>query len=313
MKKINKIIVSIIILLLLFTIGLFLALAFANKLSFSVITYPQGKLNVNQDKLLKGEKITGEFRAAENNLGIILVSFKSYVKPDYSNEDILQFSIKEKAKSNIYYKGEYRSGLFEHVKSFPFGFTVIPDSKDKIYQFQIVSLEGNQNNAVEVEKKNVFFAGYQFPKNETIGNKEFLLKKLSSSFSDPEFFLRSLLYFLPFLLYLFYLIFLKKPLFVRKFFAYFFSVALLADILFIKDLYIGLLIGLAIAWIISVLVYKLKSKYSFFLFLGLVIFWLILLIFGISSFSDKLNFWVFAFFAIGVFHLVIEEKKILKK
>src|SRR3989344_5614403 len=69
-----------------------LSLFFNDKISFSVLVYSQDSSLIkqtNKGKLFKEDKIFGEFKAKDNHLGIVLLRFKEFVKPDYRGEDVL--------------------------------------------------------------------------------------------------------------------------------------------------------------------------------------------------------------------------------
>ncbi len=321
-NKINKIISNkligwIFIPVLLLGFWIACSLIFNNKVGFSVLLFPQNRsliIQVPQGKILKGEKITGNFTARENNLGLVMIKFNNYVKPDYADEDILVFSIKEKGRKSWYYKGNYHSGAFEHLTYFPFGFTPINNSKNKTYQFQLVSLNGNSSNAIELSKGNsIFQTGYQFSKRDIIGNKLFLIKfileKIETSFTNLDFLLSSIIYLLPFLFYLLWQAYKYKREIIKKYITVFTFILIVIDILFLSTLYIGILLGLIVFWIISIKLKRLENSVSFTVAFIFLFAWITLMYIGFDSYSDKFNVWVYTFLVIGTFQVVIEEKK----
>ena len=313
----NKFAAWFLIPIILLSFWIICSLLFNNKVSFSVLLFPQNRsliVQVPQEKILKGEKITGNFTARENNLGLIMMKFNNYVKPDYADEDILVFSIKEKGSKSWYYKGNYHSGAFEHLTYFPFGFTPINNSKDKIYQFQLVSLNGNSSNAIELSKSNsIFQTGYQFSKRDIIGDKSFLIKfileKIEISFTNLDFLLSSIIYLLPFLFYLLWQVYKYKRKIIKKYITVFTLILIAIDILFLKTLYIGVLVGLIVFWIISIKLKRLENSVSFTIAFIFLFAWITLMYIGFDSYSDKFNVWTYTFLVIGTFQVVIEEKK----
>jgi hypothetical protein len=298
-------------------------LIYNNKVSFSVLLYKQSNSDIKQissDKLLKGGKIAGEFKAKENYLGIVMLRFNNYVKHDFSSEDILLFKLKEKGTKNWYYINNYRSGLLENNLLFPFGFPIINDSKNKIYQFEIESLLGNDINAVALNKNNfTFLSGYQFPKNEILSSKKstakFLVKKSITSLTNLDFLLSSILYLLPFIVYVF--IYILSPWWKRiKYLGYILFVLLLIliylDIFFIKELYIGILVSLILGWTYCIIKNKLESKINFLFAFMLILLWVLLITLKINDLQNKINIWTYTFLVIGLVQAVLEEKGLLK-
>lgn len=332
MKKINKIIknslsnkliVLGVIPFLLISFWVIASLMFNNKISFSVLLYKQSSNDikiVTSETLLKGEKITGEFKAKENYLGLIILRFNKYVKHDFNSEDVLVFRLKEKGNRKWYHINNYRSGLLENNLLFPFGFSIINNSKNKIYQFEIESLLGNETNAARVNKKDLnLLTGYQFPKNEITSSKKsalkFLVKKTFTSLINIDFLLSSLVYLLPFIIYVFIYIlspWWKKNKNLRHTILIFTFFLILFDIFFIKEFYLGVLLTLIIIWIYFILKNKLNSKINFILVFILILLWSLLILLKINDFQNKINIWTYALLVIGLAQAILEEKGVLK-
>lgn len=139
--------------------------------------------NTENIELLKGKKIEADFKAEYNNLGIVALKFSTYHR---INDDYLQFSIKEKGKIDWYYSNKYKVDQFQNLKYFPFGFPEIKDSRGKIYEIKVESLNGREGNSVQVlTKKNSFVSKYNFSKKYLLENKReipvFLLSKIKLS------------------------------------------------------------------------------------------------------------------------------------
>jgi hypothetical protein len=330
MKRINKkqllnkfIFVGLIpIFLILF--WLVASLFLNNKISFSVLLYKQPNQDIRQiptGKLLKGDKITGQFQAQENYLGLVILRFNEYLKHDFNGEDILVFRLKEKDNKNWYFVGDYRSGLLENNSLFPFGFPVIDNSKSRTYQFEIDSLKGNQTNAVEVSKNNFdLLIGYQFPKKIILSTKQatihFLLKKFITSFTNLDFLLSSTLYLFPFILYL--LIYFISPWReIIKRLVFFITALVLflifSDIFILRETYLGLLVVLIIGWVYCIIKNKLDSRINFIFAAILILLWIILIQFKVNIFDNKINIWTYTFLVIGLIQSVLEEKKLITK
>lgn len=319
-KPILRLIVPIILLFF----WIICSLAFNNKISFSVLLYSQSNNDIKQlssEKILKGGKISGEFQAKENYLGLIMLRFNDYVKHDYRSEDILLFKLKEKGTKQWEYVNNYKSGLLENNLLFPFGFPIINESKDKVYEFEVESLLGNDANAVEINKNNLtFLTGYQFPKNEILSGRiptlKFFIKKSITSFTNLDFLLSSVVYALPLFIYLLIYVFSpwwKKNLSLRYALSSLFIIFIFLDIFFVKETYIGILIATILGWEYCIIKNRLASRINFILAFLLILIWLILIELQINEFQNKINIWVYALFVVGLVHSIIEERKATSK
>jgi len=314
---INYFLIPIILLLLWVTCSLFLG----NDLSFSVIKASHSNKDISllsEGKILKGEKIAGEFSARENYLGIVLIKFNDYVKPDYQNEDVLIFKIKEKGLKKWYYEHKYRSGSFEYLKYYPFGFSPISDSKNKKYQFVLESTKGTEANGLEVdESSNILVTGYQIPKGEIQSSRSsfisFILTKAKHSFTNSSFLLSSTIYLIPFVIYLLVLLTKKRQKFVRKYLIFVVLLLTFFDLFILKDFYSGVLFSLLTLWIAYIFVKKLESRVTFIFSFSLIFIWIILVFFKNITFQNKLNIYVYFLLLIGLVQLFIEEKMNLKR
>lgn len=324
MKKINKILYSkftklVAIPTLLLVCGIIASLIFNNRISFSVLEYshanvfnslPEGR------KLLQGDVVIGQFTAKENHLGIVSVKFEDFVKPDFRGEDVLQFRIKEKGEKNWHYLNNYRSGLLEDQLIYPFGFPTIAHSKDKTYVFELESLLGNESNAVQLNNNKILSA-HQIPREFIVGGKmnfvNFLTKKFITSFSSTPFLLSSVIYFLPFLFYVVWLLVLLKFSFKKNILSVISIMLILINILLVREYYLGVYLALLSLWIISLKVFKLHSSVSFVIFISLFIIWIFFNSFGYRIFDSNLNIWAYTFLIVGTVQLVFEYRKPNKK
>ncbi|OGH05948.1 MAG: hypothetical protein A2W22_03400 [Candidatus Levybacteria bacterium RBG_16_35_11] len=314
---INYFLIPIILLLLWGSCSLFLG----NDLSFSVIKVSHSNKDINllpEGKILKGEKVVGEFKARENYLGMVLIKFNDYVKPDYQNEDVLTFKIKEKGLRKWYYDHNYRSGSFEYLKYYPFGFSPIRDSKNKKYQFVLESTKGTEENGLEIDESfDILMSGYQVPKGEIQSSISsfisFILTKAKYSFTNSSFLLYSTIYLIPFVIYLLVLLTKKRKEFVRKYLIYVILLLTFFDLFILKDFYLGVLFCLLILWIAYVFVKRLESRVTFIFAFSLIFIWIILAFFKNIAIQHKLNIYAYFLLLIGFAQFFIEEKMNLKK
>ena len=293
------------------------ALFLNNKYSFTTLIYQYSKqqfINYPQGKLLKGEIIQGEIKSADNYLGMITIRFKDYVKHDYNEEDNINFRIKEKGTSSWYYSNNYKSGIIENSINFPFGFPAISNSKNKDYIFEITSLEGNDNNSIELDTdRPQLTAVHKYPKEVIIASSKsivsFLFKKIVTSFTNIDFLLNSILFFIPLFVY-----FSRKGLFrIIKQLPVVILLFVCADIFLLKDVYIGLVLLLEIGWLISIFQYHIDSKSSFSVAFIFFMIWMPLMYLDTKYIQNKLNIWVYFFLLMGVLQAFLEEKYPNKK
>ncbi len=202
----------LILIIFLFILGVLLSvLTYSEK--FSILFYPHNKNAIfifQNTELLKGQKITGEFIAKENNLGIVAVRFNTYNR---INKDSVIFRIKQKNENSWYYQNKYKVDQFQPDDFFTFGLPVINDSKGKTYQFEIESISGKIGDAIAVSiAEPIFLTKYQF--SDAKYSPSYILKKIINSFTSREFILHSIAYFLP-LYFLIILLFLNVKIFTK--------------------------------------------------------------------------------------------------
>jgi hypothetical protein len=159
-------------------------------------------------QLLKDKKIIGEFKAEKNYLGIIELKIKSVPNVKFNDEDQLVFKIKEKDSKKWLFTNNYRSGLFEGMQVFPFGFSPIENSKNKTYHFELTSISGTKDNAILLEggDKYPIVTKYQIPKNLLLKNKallfNFMVDKIGNIISNVDLMTSSLIFLLPLIFYI---------------------------------------------------------------------------------------------------------------
>lgn len=291
-----------------------------HKISFSVLTYgPSGSDGIisSPGKLLKGSSVKGQFVGKDNHLGILMLRFNNFVKPDYSGEDVLQFRIREKGQQNWQYVNNYRSGLLEHQLLFPFGFPIIENSSGKIYEFEITSLYGNNRNAIAInEQRPTIITGYQYPRVEITGSKKraisFALKKVNSLFTDVDFILFSFLFLIPFVFYILGKFIIKRFGYTNSAFPLVVIFLMFADILLLKEVYIGILLIILIGWVLLIKMCRLESTVSFLVAFILLLLWPPIIYLGLTEVGSKINIWVYAFLLIGAIQVIFEYKYNLK-
>ena len=271
-------------------------------LSFTILSNFYGKniLTNFKNPLKKGDVVKGEFKARENNLGIVAIAFD----PRYKTWDDIIFRIKEKGQSSWYYSNKYWAGQLIDFQHFSFGFPNIKESKNKTYLFEIKSLVAKQGEGGGInEKFPSVIVKYQFQKNELLSNKpnliKFIIKKFVSNLSTPDFIFIFLVSLSPFLIYIFYLI---NSLFASRLLLFVPLTLFFGDIFFIRKIYISIITILLFLFFLNYKNNKLLYLLSFLLILMPVI-----MIINFSYMQQKVNLWFVLILITSVLQKVVVE------
>lgn len=317
------------------------SLLFSTEKGFSVLQYSHTKDENNvfkEKRLFKGEKITGQFVAKENNLGIVSIRFGIVPDVEFNKLDKLVFRIKEKGKSNWQYENKYRSNLARSNRYLTLGFIPIPDSKGKLYQFELISLNGNNQNAIEISSKNpIYLSLYKFTKDEVLKDNEsilrFSLNMIGAFFSNTDSLLSSSLFLLPFVFYMTWILIVqdyveeKYPkngnlfkFFINKMLRLFYKkrkgifsilviLLLFYDAILFQEEISGLILGFLGLWIIVIYINKLSNITTFkiaFLFIVMSI----MSIYFLNSLSvNKLSIYAYLLLLIGCIQILVSYKR----
>lgn len=314
---------------------------FNYNLSLSVISYTHSKdnfYNFTTKRIFAGDKISGEFQAEEDYLGIVSVGFSTFEEVSYSDQDVLVFRIKEKGADKWYYENTYRSGLIYEVPFLPFGFPIIENSMNKTYVFEIESLRGNSLNAVTINPWGpTLVSRYQIPEEKLLDDRQYLLsffvKKIMVSLENRDVVFYSLIYLLPLIFYLVvlypskFLPGLEKPInrisyrghnlyspairrFVRQNSRYFLILVpipiVLFDIIFTKSSNDIIFIVVGALWFVVLFSYKITYRFSLIVGLVFLIISFFLLYFSLSAISEMSAAWAYIFFVVGTIQMIFE-------
>lgn len=305
----------------LFFLWVILSLFFNSYANFTTLTKTYDRYSLTKTpkgELLKSESINGEFKAYENNLGILAIRFNSLNAVVHDDEDVLIFRIKEKGQKKWWYQNMYRSGGIYGTPFYPFGFPQIVNSKGKIYQFSLTSLKGNKMNAVSLSgREPLLVSKYVYTKNQLFNDKKvlliFLYRKVINSFSDMDFLVASISYLLPFILYIFALVVFTKEQIDRYSFLFLVPFLIVLSIIWGMDLIPGIVFAIIGFWVITVIQYRLESSMSFlfaFIFLTCAF---ILVVFQYQDIAGRLSNWTYFFLCIGAIQLLIEFRSPTKE
>jgi hypothetical protein len=316
--------------------------------SILVLSYPHPKesfTNFTSAKLLKGDSITGEFIAQEENLGIVAIRFQKFERIPYTHEDMLLFQFKEKGHKDWYYQNYYRSGFIYDLPFLPFGFPIISHSKGKVYNFKLTSLKGNKENGVALSPRQpILVSEYQEDKSILLKDpKEFLafgVKKFINAFQTVDVLYSAIVFSLPFFSYLFWisptkdyfvnflLSYLRKHInkddkkifgeyyvalltFPEKVIEYnlifLLLIIILIDVSFLQVLNDLLYIVIMTLWVVLMRAYMLESKWSFLSALFLLAFSPVFLQLDIITIAEKASAWAFILLVTGILQALLER------
>lgn len=116
------------------------------------------EISSSNNELLAGQKVTGQFKASQDNLGIILIRFDTFNR---INNDTVVFRIKFADQDSWFYQSDYLVDQFQHRAYFTFGFPIISDSKNKLFAWEIESKKGQIGDGVRVMTVDNFAEAYR--------------------------------------------------------------------------------------------------------------------------------------------------------
>lgn len=310
--------------LLLLFLWLALSVFYSSYQSLTVLQYAHNlssQDNFNVKKLYKNKSITGTFKAQENHLGIIAIRFGDIPKVDYNKEDVVIFRLKEVGSTKWLYENKYRSGAITPDEYFPMGFSQVDNSYGKTYKFEITSTTGNNVNAIQISQQDpVYITKYKFSKSEIFGSFKsiiiFILKKLTTFFTNYELVLASTVFLLPFIFYMLWVLFIFKTyrkVGGRKVFQFIVAVLILSDVIFYSLINTGLMLGLLGLWLISIHLNKTKSSVSFIIAFFLICISILGIYFGANISINKACTFAYLFIVIGFIQNIFEYKNQNKK
>ncbi len=307
----NPLLKWVVIPLLLLIFWLTLSLLINPLEGFTVVSRSYSEKNLKDISLKKDQSISGTFVASENNLGIISFQYANGNVSHSELEDYLLFKIAIKGEKPFYTRTA-KLGSVKVKNSLVFGFPKIADSNGKEFMFQLSSLNGNQQNAVTIERSGTFFhAKYQFNKTEILSSNSsflhFFAKKITGFLQNAENLKATNYYLLPFFFYMIWVLFIRKAIFNNKLLPSVVLFVVLLDCFFVTSTLEITVFAVVDLWIVTLIRNKYRSKTTFvmsgvFLSTSLLFAYL-----GESSLVNKLSSWSFIFIAIGMLQLLIEE------
>ena len=329
MEKNKTIILLIFIPFILLCVGYF----FFSDISTSVVStyYNKSDLYNYNPEHSRNNKLELKFKSKLNNLGIITIKFTN----DAVRYDIINFKIREKDASSWYYQGKINTEQFFDNPNYLFGFPVILNSKNKIYEVEIESQKNKISDIITLSKENpILISKHLFNKKilltDTSQLKDYFKYKTYSIIVQFDFWLK-LAFIYIFFLFCFVLhkqeifiinfrtdvsnlkhecrskILVYLPYYKKKFIILFF---LILSVTFIfKTLSDKVILVLVLIWVISLVKYKVDATLSFLTGIFFLIFLAISNLLKIEILRQLLSIWAFIFLIIGTFQLLIHENK----
>jgi len=259
-------------------------------------------------ELLKGDIVSGSFRSKFPNLGIVSIRF---FNQNRDSKDTLVFRLKEEGADKWLYEAKYETDQFLPHKHFPFGFPIIKNSADRAYEFQLESLRGATGSGIFIDYSSMpFVAKSSFQKSELLHDKKlltfFISNKITNILGDPDIFLNTFLFFLPFI---FFIIFLTTNGLSYQYLTVLISAFVLYDIFGISKNYDFAFLSVLLAWGLISHRFRFASRIAAVYATSFLILTPIMLIFKEDALAEKTSVWAYLFLCITVVQQVYDLKK----
>lgn len=310
----NRFFSLIFIPLVLFFLWVFLILFYNPYTPFSVLRYGQtsyDRIEGKKGELLAGEKVQGGFKAKDDFLGIVNFSFNNFNR---TNLDTIVFKIKEKNGKYWYAINKYKVDRFNNGFNYPFGFPPIKESKNKIYVFEIESLNGKIGDSIGVNQAYPFLStNYVFPRSYYFSDKNsftnFFIKKFVNLLTNFLLFYPILLiYLFPLVFYLLLPIATKRK-YADKYILFFPLLILILLDKFLIDKTVDLItFEIQLFWIMLIIIYKWESSVTFFFSLMFILLMPIFILFNQIEIAEKIAIQTYFFLIIAVSQFGIEVR-----
>ncbi len=251
--------------LFLFILGLGLSCIyfFNSDVNPNVISHDHQIRNLTQDN--KG--IRGEFRSADNYLGILTIRF--------DNKEIIEkksvFRIKEKSKKNWYHISRIDAVQYNIEPVYSFGFPIIVGSKNKTYQFEVTLpdyVSGSPYLTLSTHEP-IITSRYIYPWKAFLSNQavffNFLKHKIYYQLQNTYSPLVLFSYMIPLIEYMLYIFILHKyiPITINAGFITlmaFFGICI--DIFILRNNYYLFILMSSLLWIGGIFFYRMRPQIS---------------------------------------------------
>lgn len=282
--------------------------------------------NESDKKLLQRDNfISGEFQATDDHLSIITLRFNN----KYRTTNSATFRIKQSGAKKWWHTAEISTAQFYAMPEYSFGFPTISKSNGKWYQFEIRLNSGAGGINLGSEEP-VFVSNYAYPKDLLSSDlgilTKFIVKKTLNYIDTPLTGKVILVYSLPLLLYVGYMLIVVHLVSCHaKQHAYDFlrilskpsiAVILIAfgiDIFIIRKFSDSIIIGGTALWIVAVISHQIPIYASFILGLLFLFFCPIMLWAHMEWIADKSAAWTYVMLAVGIAQSVINSSPLIQK
>jgi len=292
--------IVIILFLFIFGIGLSCIYFLNSDINPNIISYNHSVNNIVQDK----GGIRGEFIAANNYLGVLTLRF--------DNKDVVEkksdFKIKEKQSSTWYHTSSIDAVSFSMKPLYTFGLPTITDSKNKMYQFEILLPEFVPGDPALIlsNQQPILSSQYVIPWKVLLKNQhllfDFLKQKISYQLQSQYAPWVFLAYFLPLIGYLLYIRIFYKYIsytFIIKPITLIALLGMSIDIFILRNNYTIVAFIFSFIWINGIFFHKIKPQTSILAALFLLIWCPFFLIAHMEWVAEKAANWMFILTVIG--------------
>ena len=269
-----------------------------------------GKLELTQAPNLQyKERFSGNFVTKHSNLNTILIRFEGILNADRSG---FNFRLREDGKEDWYHSAHYDVPItgFSPGGYFAFDFPKITDSAQRSYIFEVetdIKLPG----VVAAVSTNypAFITRSSFTISELLSNgkllSNFATDKFTTMLGEDEFLMNLLIFSLPLVFYLLFLIFGFNYLFPTIFVV----LAIAVDVFFLHKVYDFLWIAVMFAWLLTAFKFVIDSRVS--IIFSLFFLWMTYLFQLIErrELTNKTQVWIYVFLTLFVFQKIYELKR----
>lgn len=310
------------LILLVCGVSLLASLIIKSQGSVTLLSFNHNDIKLQSYKITKEKHISFIIKSIENYLGIISIRFK-------------KDNIIGKKGNLIIELSDPSSGKIQHIQSypiewmpgliyFPFGFTPIADSKDRLYLIKLSLINADANTTINIENRpDNIMSSYKYPLKYLISSYQVFIKficyKFLSFLVEPEQYFAIFSSLVPAFYYILFNLIMKSRLSIfithiinqinfnqsLNFIKLIFVLITLQMLANITSLYYFCFVILL--WVAFIIKFKKNSKLSIIVALVLISFMPFYLITKAEIYSEQLALWSVVFIIIGAIHESIDS------
>lgn len=150
------------------------------------------EMHTNRNVLTNGSKVRFWITSRYNNLGAVIVRFESLYRPKSKEEERVLFTLFGPDGNSILYRNTYRIAYGFGNPLYPFGFSIIPESKGKKYMVTLEFINGTLDDPLRLSLRDpVVLTRYSTPKTEILLKPlqamNFAIRKYVIPFGNPDY------------------------------------------------------------------------------------------------------------------------------